>query len=358
MHDLREVFEMVTKQTEPDLDPWKQQQARQRRRARDRRIGAIVVVAAAAVGIGLFVLSTKSGNGTAPVTVPPSPPAIVTTPPIGPQMVALDGTPRVQLPTDLSRATSLQLSPDGTTIAYMADDGSAHTVGINGSNDQTLAGAGNTNDGDAQNHVAWSPDGTHLVYAFSGNIYVMNADGSGQTALTDDATGRIGDFYPVWSSTGSIAYWRGSNTGVDGGPADAELYTIPADGTGSPARLTNDGGNPVSDIEPAWSPDGSELSYFHGGELWVMGSDRSDPHRLVRSSGYADAWGSAWSPDGRTIAVLHCCTELGSPPLLSVYVVDVQSGTARRVGRHVDVATDGNGPQWLSNDTLLINRYH
>ena len=52
MHDLREVFEMVTKQTEPDLDSWKKQEDRQRSRSRNRRVGAIVVAAAAAIAIG------------------------------------------------------------------------------------------------------------------------------------------------------------------------------------------------------------------------------------------------------------------------------------------------------------------
>ena len=358
MHDVREVFEMVTKQTEPDLDSWKKQEDRQRRAARSRRIGAIVVVAAAAVGIGLFVLGTRSGGGDTSVSPAPTPLPIATTPPIGPQMVGLDGTPVVQLPTELWRADSIQLSPDGTTIAYMDTDGTVHTVATNGTNDRTLAGTGNTNDGDAQNHVAWSPDGTHLVYAFSGNIFLMNADGSGQIALTNDATGKVGDFYPVWSSTRSIAYWRGSNLGRDGGPSGAEIYSIPADGSGAPIRLTNDRNAPVSDIEPAWSPDGSKLSYFHGGELWVARADGTGAHRLVGKSGYPDAWASAWSPDGSTIAVLHCCTDVGSPPLLSVFVVDIRTGETRRVGRNLDVATDGNGVQWLSNDTLLINRYH
>src|SRR5436309_9537466 len=35
MHDLREVFDMVTKQTEPDLDSWNKPEDRQRRRSRN-----------------------------------------------------------------------------------------------------------------------------------------------------------------------------------------------------------------------------------------------------------------------------------------------------------------------------------
>ena len=35
MPELKEVFDMVTNQTEPDLDSWGQQDERQRRTARD-----------------------------------------------------------------------------------------------------------------------------------------------------------------------------------------------------------------------------------------------------------------------------------------------------------------------------------
>ena len=160
MHDLREVFEMVTKQTEPDLDSWNKQEDRQRRRSRNRRLGAIVVAAAAAIAIGAFALVSRPGSGTTSVTNPPAPSVpFVTTPPTGAQLVAPDGTPVRQFPGSFSDDSSLQLSPDGATLAYMSA-GYVHTVRVDGSDDRTLTGAGNTNDGDAQNHVVWSPDGS------------------------------------------------------------------------------------------------------------------------------------------------------------------------------------------------------
>ena len=181
MHDLREVFEMVTKQTEPDLDSWKKQEDRQRSRSRNRRIGAIVVAAAAAIAIGVFSLLSRPGAGTTSVTEPPTPSVpFVTSPPIGAQLVAPDGTPLRQFPGSFSEGSSLQLSPDGTTLAYMFA-GYVHTVRVDGSDDRTLTGAGNTNDGDAQNHVVWSPDGSQLAYAYTGNIYVMNCRWLGST---------------------------------------------------------------------------------------------------------------------------------------------------------------------------------
>jgi hypothetical protein len=37
--ELREVFEMVTKQAEPDVDAWRDQERRQRRKSRNRKLG-------------------------------------------------------------------------------------------------------------------------------------------------------------------------------------------------------------------------------------------------------------------------------------------------------------------------------
>ncbi len=355
MNDLREVFEMVTKQTEPDLDSWKKQEDRQRQRSRNRRIGAILVAAAAAIAIGVFALVSRPGSGTTSVTNPPATSVpFVTTPPIGAQLVAPDGTPVRQFPGSFSDDSSLQLSPDGTTIAYISA-GYVHTVRVDGSDDRTLTGAGNTNDGDAQNHVVWSPDGSQLAYAYSGNIYVMNADGSDRHAITQ-SPGGLGDYYPVWSIDGMIAFWEGTPTGQDGGPIDSEIYTIPADGTGSPVRLTNDGGNPVSDIEPAWSPDGSRIAYWHDGALWSMWADGS--HRRDMYAGEGGAWAPSWSPDGKSIAFIAYVGNLpgGGAPVMQLRMIELKTGRLTKLKMHA--VTDWNGPQWVSDGEILINRYN
>jgi hypothetical protein len=61
MPDLREVFEMTTKQMgEPDLDSWREQEKRQRRSSRNKRIGAFAV--AAAIGIVALVVVIRAGD--------------------------------------------------------------------------------------------------------------------------------------------------------------------------------------------------------------------------------------------------------------------------------------------------------
>jgi hypothetical protein len=60
MSELREVFEMVTEQTEPDLDAWREQEQRQRRTTRNRRLGALAL--AAAIGIAAVVVVIRAGD--------------------------------------------------------------------------------------------------------------------------------------------------------------------------------------------------------------------------------------------------------------------------------------------------------
>ncbi len=59
MPDLREVFEMTTKQMEPDVDSWHEQEGRQRRSTRNKKLGAFALVAAVIVAIVAVVLATE-----------------------------------------------------------------------------------------------------------------------------------------------------------------------------------------------------------------------------------------------------------------------------------------------------------
>ena len=72
-------------------------------------------------------------------------------------------------------------------------------------------------------------------------IYVMNADGSGETRITDN---QADDTDPTWSPDGlRIAF-------VSDRDGNREIYVMNTDG-GDQTRLTN---NPDSDFAPAWSP--------------------------------------------------------------------------------------------------------
>ena len=72
-------------------------------------------------------------------------------------------------------------------------------------------------------------------------VYVMDADGSGQTRLTD--TDSV-DFGATWSPDGAKIAFVSRRDGA------SEIYVMNADGSGQ-TNITN---HPASDRDPSWGP--------------------------------------------------------------------------------------------------------
>lgn len=67
MPELREVFEMTTRQIEPDDDAWRQQEQRQRSANRNKKFGALAVAAVIGIVAIAVILGTRGGgNPTTP----------------------------------------------------------------------------------------------------------------------------------------------------------------------------------------------------------------------------------------------------------------------------------------------------
>ncbi|MDQ2948012.1 MAG: hypothetical protein M3Y27_19100, partial [Acidobacteriota bacterium] len=124
--------------------------------------------------------------------------------------------------------------------------------------------------------VMVSPDGTRLVFAAprtgSQEVYVANADGSNQEALTSMGPGFLGS--PRWSQDGRwIVFDRYEN-------GHSMLYVVGSEG-GQPRRLTNPDG---SDTRPSWSRDGKWI-YFssnRGGSAGIWKIAWASPEKAVQ----------------------------------------------------------------------------
>ena len=212
-------------------------------------------------------------------------------------------------------------SPDGTRIAFMSrrsGNNEIFVMNADGSNPTNL-----TNHPDSDYNPVWSPDGNRIVFTtnrestgptlsvdpklvingYNIEIFVMHADGSGQTNVSNHPGW---DGYPSWSPGGDQLVFqtnRDESNGILLGivPVDLgqEIYLVNADGT-NPTNLSN---SPENDVYPVWSPDGSKIAFqsFRDGnpEIYVMNPDGTGQTRLTTHP--ESDISPSWSPDGSWI---------------------------------------------------------
>ena len=122
---------------------------------------------------------------------------------------------------------------------------------------------------DLSNLPAWSADGSKIVFVrgqpSNWHIWVMNADGSGQTRLSYAGNEET---FPDWSPDGSKIVWESDHT----------IRVMNSDGTGV---VTLTPGN-----TPAWSPDGAKIVFGSSpaNDLLVMNPDGTEIAHIPNSS--------------------------------------------------------------------------
>lgn len=189
-------------------------------------------------------------------------------------------------------------TPLSGTIAFTSErDGNdeIYVMNADGSHQTRL-----TNDPASDREPAWSPDGSRIAFASNRDgtfqIYLMNADGSSLTRLTNDPAT---DDQPAWSIDGRKIAFTSDRDG------SANIYSMNADGS-SATRLTAHAA-PMEVGFAAWSPDGTRIAYVEwlcnpppdgcAGSTEIMNADGSGDHGVVAGGGRL-----AWSPDGARIA--------------------------------------------------------
>ena len=353
MPDLREVFEMTTKQMgEPDVDSWREQEKRQRNANRNKKFGAIALAAAIVLVAIVWIVGIRGGEDT---TTPADESGTVAPGGVsGPFFLDLRTGEKTPLPDALvpegfgyGVEIGYSVSPDGTRIAY----NTCHAGGCSRADEMAVA---DIDGGDARsvrlpeglNGYApqWSPDGTKIVYQVRngngvdlGNLFVQDLS-SGQTTQLTDLELSTADWWfmsPRFSPDGQsvifhLARDSSSTTKFD-------VWSVPVAG-GEPTLVLRNA------LFPMVLPDGEGIAFVKPSGFDLSGdrisiSDAEGSRRTLVGANVAIGF-PTMSPDGSRIAYLD-----GG----SIYVVDVSTGESSKV-------SDGSyfNAAWLDNGTLIV----
>lgn len=339
MPDVREVYEMVTRQKTQAPGALERQQRRQVRTARNRKIGAFAVSAAFVIVAAVLVLTVTGAPDTGERDTKPADTGPAVQGPMDLYALDLATGELTGIPgPDLGSTSGIDVSEDGSMIAYVAngarDQEVVHIANIDGTNIRVFDETSVAGEAIVEPVAPrWSPDGSQIVYqATTGGTDV------GDIFVLDVATGRTR--HVLEAPTRSDFYYMSPDFSADGGsivfmmPFGTEAWhvaSVPVTG-GKPEILVRNAGFP--DV----SPDGANITYT-GGDwtgVWVSNADGSDPRRLVEGT-FAQP---RWSPDGTKIAVSDVAND-------DTLVVDVRTGEA------TTVFAVARTPEWVDDDTLI-----
>jgi dipeptidyl aminopeptidase/acylaminoacyl peptidase len=194
-----------------------------------------------------------------------------------------------------------------------------------------------TSSPEPKSELELSPDGLHIAYVSQGQVWVVSVAGGDPLQLTSDPAGPgdprgATDQHPQWNPNGHWILYESGRKGFN------ELYVVSEDGKvvnllaateiyrGKDviANTAPDRGDAVSsdrfDPHPAWSPDGTRISYtersreFFSGKLKVLPFDRKTGIAAgpaldiyIAKNDPGGAWAvntAAWSPDSSTLALV------------------------------------------------------
>jgi Tol biopolymer transport system component len=184
-----------------------------------------------------------------------------------------------------------------------------------------------------------SPEGARIAFTTAGmgqeDVFLINADGSGHRALTNDAPK---DRHVRWSPDGNrISFY--SRRGGD----SWDLWTV-APSSGELVQLTDDPSDSI--LYSVWSPDGSQMASEYTGEHRAFLFDpntpwgEQEPDFLPEMPGGRRFNPWEWSPDGRWIAGVSWNPDLTYRDRVAVYSPETDTFRSLSESANHDAGTD------------------
>ncbi len=250
-----------------------------------------------------------------------------------------DGTNQTRLTTEPERDVHPMFSSDGKRLTFTSRRPGGvidETIYVmdpvdvdpeDGSGDHLTK----LNPGSSPNFMsAFSPDGSQMAFVRQeggdNEIWVMDPDGTNPVQLTDNT---VHDARPVFSPDGEkIVYTRRDPNTTDRSLRLLDVYVMNADGT-EQTRLTN---APANDTNPRFSPDGQTIAFdsdrvagstrLGNPDIYVMNADGTEQIRLMSNSDATEEF-PAYSPDGK-----HLAFSSDRDGNAEIYVMDAEGTTA------------------------------
>ncbi len=196
--------------------------------------------------------------------------------------------------------------------------------------------------------ITLSPDGSSAIY--SGDASLQRIDLTSGLSTPFEGTGK-NDRGAIWSPDGSkIAFTRGPESGLIGGPGPYNLMLANPDGSGQKALLANADANTAQ----SWMPDGQSLVYT------VQTPEGASVRKIEIQSGkvtslfmvnYHNA-SVAVSPDGTKVAY----QEMLPGDHYAIFVANLDGSSSKLVVDTSPIVT--TVPQWSPDGKWLVASVH
>ena len=279
------------------------------------------------------------------------------------------------------------ISPDGRRVAWVEDVSVAseataifvRTIGAPAGDTHGIT-ASNDGHGHKEDGVAWSPDNHTVAFlsdagptAGQQQVYVIDVDGNSAARRVTSVKGQLAE--PRWSPDGkqlAILFVAGSTQGTGALVAYKPDSGVVGDVVEEQRIAIVDlGTRAVREVSPAnmfvydydWSPDGqafaaeavegSGTNNYWIAQLYVVRVDTGKTTSIWKPP--LQIAGPRWSPDGKSIAVIHGIMSDEGSTGGDIYVVPAAGGTARNITPNLEGSA--RALAWQPDGRLIFNEY-